>query len=298
MAYRNGGVVTFLALLSVLAVPGQEPVFRSGVSLVRVDAQVTEDGSAIDGLRREDFVVQDNGRPQSIRYFSQEEQPLDLLLLFDISNSMLPAIRQLAASATAGLAELRPGDRVAVWDFDTESRPVLPFTNSVDRASQAVTQIAGAEEGGGTFLLSSVYDAAGQFPSPAEWGRRRAILMLTDDNGQESMSEKRVLERLWSLDIVLCGLIVRTSDSRSGPHPHRESMMLVGFRSGGETVRSNDPGRTFREMVRRIRKRYSLYYAMPPVAPGVAREVTVDLTEEARRRHPEALVLARKGYVP
>jgi hypothetical protein len=62
-------------------------------------------------------------------------------------------------------------------------------------------------------------------------------------------------------------------------------------------VNADDPGHAFREMLRRMRKRYSMYYAMPADKPGAARQVTIELTAAARSRYPGAEVLARKGYL-
>jgi hypothetical protein len=50
-------------------------------------------------------------------------------------------------------------------------------------------------------------------------------------------------------------------------------------------------------MLLHMRKRYSLYYPMPVGKPGQVRRVTVELSPAAKMRHPDASVLARKGYV-
>jgi VWFA-related protein len=123
-----------LAILSLLAAPAhpQDPVFRTEIALVKVDAEVAGKSGVIDGLRAEDFVVLDNGQPQAIRYFSQEEEPLDIVLLFDISDSMGPSIQKVAASARIAMSELRPGDRVAVMSFNTRVWTEAPFTADLD----------------------------------------------------------------------------------------------------------------------------------------------------------------------
>jgi hypothetical protein len=36
---------------------------------------------------------------------------------------------------------------------------------------------------------------------------------------------------------------------------------------------------------------------MPPAKPGTTRQVAVSLSPSAKSRHPEAQVLARKGYI-
>jgi hypothetical protein len=104
-----------------------------------------------------------------------------------------------------------------------------------------------------------------------------------------------VVNLLWEADVVLCGLIVRTEDSRF--HMSSEDMLGAAAKTGGEAVNADDPGQAFREMLRRMRRRYSLYYAMPQGKPGTSRRVSVELSAAARAQHPQAQVLARKGYI-
>jgi len=95
--------------LSALPCFSQEaPTFRTDVSLVHVDAEVTDGTRTLSGFHQEDFVIKDNGQTQTILHFSQDEEPLDLILLFDISGSMRPKIAKVAASARTALSELRP----------------------------------------------------------------------------------------------------------------------------------------------------------------------------------------------
>jgi VWFA-related protein len=286
-------------VLAALLVQGQDPVFRSDVALVRVDAQVTDGTGAIDGLKKEDFTIKDNGLTRSILYCSQEEQSLDLMLLFDISDSMFPGIRRLAASAHTALTELRQGDRVAIADFNTQSWLMAPFNDNLPEVEESVGRVVDLRFGGGTFILSAVNDAAQYFAKHGDKQRRRAILIFTDDDGQPSMSEKKVVDRLWESDVLLCGLIIPTPGSlRRGAYLRpSESMTGVAAKTGGEVVNADNPGHAFREMLRRIRKRYSIYYEMPPGMPGKPRQVSAELSEDAKNRYPEGRVLARKGYV-
>lgn len=291
-----------ISLLLLLPVAGaaQDPVFRTGVSLVRIDAQVTEGAGLIEGFGKGDFLVRDNGQAQTILYISQDEDPLDLMLLFDVSGSMLPAVRRLAVAAHTALSELRKGDRVAVADFNTTGRLLAPFNENLDEVVQKVGDIVDVRFGGGTFILKAIDDAAQYFARTADEHRRHAILVFTDDDGQCSASEKKVVDRLWQSDILVCGLIVPTAPLIRTGFPTLgacETMLGAAEKTGGETVDANDPGHTFREMVRRMRKRYSIYYAMPAGKAGAARKVTVELSGAAKLNHPNGIVLARKGYL-
>jgi hypothetical protein len=71
----------------------------------------------------------------------------------------------------------------------------------------------------------------------------------------------------------------------------------VAAKTGGETVNADDPGHAFREMVHRMRMRYSIYYQMPAGKVGQSREVSLGLSVAAKAKYPTAQVLARKGYL-
>jgi VWFA-related protein len=293
---------------ALLASAQETPAFRSDVSLVHVDAEVIDGSRTLSGFHKEDFAVKDNGAPQAILYFSRDEDPLDLILLFDVSASMRDSVERVAASAHTALAELRAGDRVAVMEFSSRSSLVAPFSDRLDRVENTVNDIVAGRFGGSTHLLAAVDDAAKYFLMDPGTHRRRAVLILTDDYGQRSRRASTVIHDLWEADASLSGLIIRSgadvaiNTSRIVLNPAvalllREGMGGVADQTGGDTLKAGDPGDAFREMMQRIRERYSLYYAMPQSKPGQVREVKVELSADARSRFPGARVRARKGYV-
>ena len=75
-------------LLVLLVVFQPRADFRTGVKVVRVDAEVSEAGRLIDGLTKDDFRVRDEGKMREIVYFGHAEEPLDVILVFDTSSSM------------------------------------------------------------------------------------------------------------------------------------------------------------------------------------------------------------------
>ncbi|HEX3746885.1 MAG TPA: VWA domain-containing protein [Bryobacteraceae bacterium] len=290
----------FLGMVAAAArLSAQDLVFRTGVALVRVDAQVNAAGGGVDGLRKEDFEIRDNGQLQRALYCSQEDQPLDLLLLFDNSGSMLPAMRRLAASAHTALSELRKGDRVAVANFNADAWLIGEFNDDLTAVEHTVSSVVDLRYGGGTHILAAIDSAGEYFHKHADPKRRHAILILTDDDGQSSASEKAVVKRLWEDDVLVCGLIIPTPMSQRGVawSAGEENILGVAAKTGGETIDADDPGHAFREMLRRIRRRYSIYYAMPAGKAGSARKVDVSMSPQGRSRYPDAQVLARKGYV-
>src|SRR5437899_6933325 len=61
------------------------PVFKAGVTLVKVDIEVTgRDGRNITNLTQKDFRIFDENEPREAAHFGREFEPLDLLLLLDV----------------------------------------------------------------------------------------------------------------------------------------------------------------------------------------------------------------------
>jgi len=288
--------------VAAFAAAAQDPVFHTAVSLVKVDAEIAGKAGAIDGLHKEDFVILDNGQPQTLRYCSQDEVPLDIVLLFDISSSMGPSIRKVAESARVAMSELRSGDRVAIMSFNTGVWLEAPFNDDLTAvANRLLEGIRNTHFGGGTYILDGVDEAAKYFQTQPGSERRRAVLAFTDDDGHGFKSQKSVTRDLWEVDAILSGLIIGSPSiiQIAGPHLTGGDDYIedVAAQTGGDVVRADPPGPAFRQMLLRMRKRYSLYYPMPPGKPGQVRRVTVELSPKLKAGHPDATVLARKGYV-
>jgi VWFA-related protein len=296
-----------LGCLALLAA-GQEATFRVGVSLVHVDVEVrADDGRIVEGLTRDNFRVLDNRKEQPIVQFAIGDEALDLILLFDISGSMKPAVEAVAAAAREGLRELQPGDRVAVMVFNAKSRMIAPFTTDLDAVQQTIqSTVLGLKFSGATFLQSAAEHAAKELMKQPRTRRRRAVLAITDNYGQRTRKEATVVNAFWEADALLSALIVRNAKLEArrialtvmGPQMLAFQVGLGGVaeKTGGDMVRGSDPGAAFREAMRRIRTRYSLYYPMPESKPGELRSVTVQLTEAAAQRIPKARIRARTGY--
>lgn len=139
--------------------------------------------------------------------------------------------------------------------------------------------------------------------------RRRAIITVTDNFGQFSGNKRTTVRNLWEADAVLCGLQIRSPgetamlmyarvDPFSAPlvwMRSGESMSSMPEKTGGEVLRGN-PSVQFTELMRRLRLRYTLYYAMPHGKPGEERRIQIALSKEATNRNSHGHVFARKGY--
>lgn len=283
-------------------------MFRGGVALVHVDAEVTVDGRIVNGLAKEDFRVFDERVEQPVIHFAAEQVPLDLILLFDVSGSMRPAVQAVASAARQGLQELRQGDRVCVRVFNRRSNEIAPFTSDLEEVERTIEkEVLTRKFGGNTLIQEALDSAALRFMKEPRSERRRAVLIITDDYGVRTRREHSIVRDFWEADAILSGLIVRhpatkalhTASTILGPQYLllQAGMKGTAAKTGGDAIQSGDAGSAFRESMRRIRGRYSLYYAQPPGTPQSIRSIRVELSADAARRYPKARVRARTGYL-
>ncbi len=207
---RAGAIVSLILFATTWSLAAEEKVvFRSDVSLVRVDAQVVDrDNRAIGGLSAADFVLREAGRPQPISNFARENMPLDVLLLFDVSTSMRPHVERITSAAHEALAVLGENDRVAVMVFDRSSRVRLPFrSNRADVEGELKSLLRQETFHGGTDITRGLLDAAEYIGREGRTGARRAIVILTDDQTERERDEARVSEALVRANAVLSALI-------------------------------------------------------------------------------------------
>src|SRR5579859_7113697 len=226
-------IIFFMALLLILLLgsgllaqekPAQEKpakeepvtIFRTEVSLVKVDFEVVEpNGGAPGDLTKDDFVVFDENQPQPIVHFERQSVPLDLLLLLDISGSMRRSLEDVAAASRAALAQLHPGDRVALMLFSRRAEVIQPFSEDFSSTQHKILDsIYKQNLGNGTLIDESLVAAAGYMKQQPVKGRR-AILIVTDNEGVNyEATDAEVVRAMFAADTVLNAIVVR-----KGPRP-------------------------------------------------------------------------------
>lgn len=110
--------LSLVALLSAILPAQQQPPFRSGAKTVAVYATVTDgDGRLVPDLVREDFEIKDRGKVQPLTVFSNDIQPITVVMMLDRSGSMRGNFGLVAAGAQAFVRKLLPGDKARVGAF-------------------------------------------------------------------------------------------------------------------------------------------------------------------------------------
>ncbi len=134
--------------------------YTTDVNVVNVFATVHDkDNHIVSNLNKEDFTLQEDGRPQTIRYFAREtDLPLALGLLVDTSRSQRNVIdAERSASYTFFEKVLREGkDQAFVLHFDHQVELLQDFTMSRQKLNKALHELEvnqddsqGGNSGGG-----------------------------------------------------------------------------------------------------------------------------------------------------
>jgi VWFA-related protein len=211
------------ALETGLLAGDDDAVFRTDVSLVRVDAQVVDSSNrAITHLNAGDFILREEGRAVPIRGFASENMPVDVLFLLDVSASMRPHVQRIADASGEALTVLGKDDRMGIMVFDRYTRVRLPFNGSPQAVQREFDRLLRQERfNGGTDITRAMLDAADYIQREGRRDARRALVILTDDETEFDRDERAVGRALARADAVMCALIAP------------DAMQYGGNRGGG-----------------------------------------------------------------
>lgn len=176
---------------------GEGDVLRVETQLVSVPAFVMDrNGRPLTGLREENFVVFEDGKPQRMTNFATTEAPFEVALLLDTSGSTREDLGLIRDAANAFINALRSGDRVGIIAFNNIQRngspmakvDILSGLNSDRAALRSAIENLGTSNG--TPFYDGLARAADQVfrePPREEMRGRRAVVALTD--GVDSSSD-------------------------------------------------------------------------------------------------------------
>ena len=297
---RRVATSVVLVLAGVVAAAAQ-PVFRSGVDLVRFGVTVLDDdGEPISGLTADDFRVTEEGREQRIVYFSRgleldsDRIPLHLGVLFDVSGSMTV---DASFAKTAAIRFLRGLDFAAdmtLVEFDTQVR-VSRFTQA--DFPRLVERLRSQRAEG----MTALYDALGVYLDGAFAQDGRKLLLLYTD-GADTRSRLRYSELrdlLRASDVTVHAIGFQARRRTMAQMRARQRVRQIAELTGGRAwfpASQDDLDDVYRRIREELEARYSLgYVATDRTTDGAWRRVTVAL-REGRPELDDVRIRAREGY--
>jgi Ca-activated chloride channel family protein len=184
----------------------QAPIFSTGARTVAVFATVTTAaGRLVPDLSRDDFTIEDNGKRQMLTVFSNDIQPITIVMLLDRSGSMKPNFDLEEQAAEAFVGAMGPADKARIGSFATHVQIDPPeFTSDRDALLKILRNDLQAD--GPTPLWNAVNTGIDKLL--LEPGRR-VVLVFTDgvdmplnfSNGNKSL--KDVMKRAEEQDIMV-----------------------------------------------------------------------------------------------
>src|SRR5215467_15197862 len=119
--------------------PEQGPTIRVNVDRVNVGVIVTDRrGKFVEGLRREDFRILDNGVEQPVSNFLSIAEPAQVLFLVESGPAVFFLGKSHFLAADTLLNNLAPTDRVAIASYSKDPELLLDFTPDKPAARRAL----------------------------------------------------------------------------------------------------------------------------------------------------------------
>ena len=296
-----------------------EEIVKVDVDLVTVDALVLQKKTArvVGGLKKEDFVLLEDGTKQEITHFSQDSLPLSVLLLIDRGGCLDPFNAQVHRAASDAIARLKPSDEVAVMTYHDTTRLLQGFTRDRSLIEDALNRIPTHDEMADHCLNTLFFDAADYMIRASNPVGRRVVIAITgvtrNFDCPNSPSGKSAAQAIYESGSVVCGII-----PKSGEQKLENGIMIWATRigraqlaqyldiqtlaneTGGEilTDKPENLDATFQTLMDHLRSRYNLaFVSSNKKRDGTTRKLKIDVAQPAQKSQGTLVVKARRTYV-
>jgi Ca-activated chloride channel family protein len=271
------------------------------VDRVSVGVIVTDPGGRfVEGLRREDFRIFDNGIEQPLTGFAAVEEPAQVLLLIEAG----PAVYLLEGghlqAAVALLNGLSNDDRVAVVKYADSPAALLDFTSDKQAALAAFGQLRFNLGFGSLNLTSSISKVLEWLASVS--GKKTIALLTTGVDTSPSSESTRAMQQLRVSDVRLLAVSLAgdlqnpqspgkkktpaTNSSKTAQQFEQANQLLkrMAESTGGRAyfpANTKEFNSVYAEIAQLVRHEYSLAFA-PPARDGLVH--TIEVRVEAAQR--------------
>jgi Ca-activated chloride channel homolog len=226
----------------------RQATFRSNANLVLVNVTVLDrENRTVTGLAASDFSLIDDKQPQTIKYFSSQDQPISLAIVIDASGSMAARIEHVRKATLDLVREANPEDDVSVVVVGDE--PAVAF--GFDDALQSLPmRIEALQSSGQTALWDAMVLSLDQMKR-AHYARRAMVVISDGGDNHSHYTETEVRKMLEEADVetYAVGLYERFPIRKEEQRGPRELDDLTSV-TGGRVLVVNDE----REMLQAVRQ--------------------------------------------
>jgi len=214
--------------------PGQSVHIDVDLALVNVTVTDPYD-RLVTGLEPDNFRIFENSVEQEIQYFSSEDVPISIGVIFDLSGSMANKVDKAREAASQFFKTANPQDEFFLVSFNDRAELMSDFTSSVEDLQ---SRILSAPAKGRTALLDAIYLGLTQMRTARNG--KRALLIMSDGGDNNSRYTEKDIKRLVreaGTQLYSVGIFdplanrSRTPEELSGPSLLSEVTELTGGRS-------------------------------------------------------------------
>ena len=274
---------------------GHGPTLKANVDLVLVNVAVTDSKDRlVDSLQASNFLVRDGKHLQHIRYFSSEDAPISVAIIWDTSRSMRNNSDQARGAAIDFFRYSNPQDEFAVVSFADTPRVLVDFSASPSDIEAALQSV---QAEGFTALWDAIYLGLREMGT-ARYGRK-ALLVISDGGDNRSRyTEGEIKSILKETDVQVYAIDIfepypKTREEKSGLLALDEITSVTG----GRVFLAHDANelhRAVRQISDELRTQYVLGYSLDQSArDGKWHKVKVGLNVAKSRK---LRIYAKKGY--
>ena len=281
----------------------QQATFSTAVNVVNVLVTVRDkQGELVRGLAQDDFTLQEDGRPQAIRYFSPEiNQPLTIGLLIDVSGSQRTVLAEQRRASQQFLDQVlrKPADQAILVRFDRRVEMLKDL-------SLLELDVKNDSEQG-TALYDAIVLGARKIAGQAG---RKALIVLSDGyDTSSSASLAAAVETAQRADALIYSIrfldreifafdITPSQGGSPVPREGRKALERIARETGGaffDLTAAETLQKIYSRIEDQLRNQYSLGY-VPSFTPASSRPGYRKLRVGVKRRG--VTVQARDGYFP
>ena len=272
---------------------------RVDVELALVNVTVTDPHNRmVTGLESDNFRIFENDVEQEIQYFSSEDVPISIGVIFDLSGSMANKVGKSKEAALQFFKTANPQDEFLLVSFNERAELTSTFTNSVEDLQSSMLSLSAK---GRTALLDAIYLGLSEMRSARN--AKRALLIISDGGDNHSRYRENDIKRLArEADTQLYAVGIfdpleyrsRTPEELNGPSLLSEVTELTGGRVF-DVQNVNELPDIATKIGAELRNQYILGYR-PSNKSHDARWRKVKVKLRAPKGLPPLSVYAKTGY--
>jgi Ca-activated chloride channel homolog len=250
---------------------------------------------AVTGLERENFRVYEGEQEQAIRYFSSEDAPLSLGVIFDVSESMADKIDKAREAVMGFLRAANPQDEFCLVTFSDRPHWLVDFGESLESIAHKLDY---AVPKGRTALLDAIYMGMSEVRRASHV--RKALLIISDGGDNRSRFKSGEIKNLaMEADVQIYSIgifnsVFKTLEEERGQRLLSQLADVTGGRAF--TVRKiNELPEIAAQIAMELRNQYVLgYRPSSSVRDGKWHRIKVKLIPP--QGSPRLRVSAKTGY--